>query len=345
MMNVAIVCLDVRRRPELIMGPNDDDWRVPHEAQPRPADYNFDLDAALGAVVTLTARVPSDASTADTLGMERAGNGVVLGIDNLVLTIGYLIIEADEIWLTTTKGRVIAAHMVGYDFLTGFALVQAQGPLDSPALTIGDSRLARPGDRVVLAGGGGREGALAAHIVARQQFAGYWEYVLDDAIFTAPGHPHWGGCGLISPSGQLWGIGSLQVPHQVHGNQVVPFNMIVPIENFVPIFEELRSFGKVSGPPKPWLGLFAAEANSGGIVIIGLAGDGPARRAGLREADVIVAVAGQQIDRLPDFFRAIWALGDAGIEVPLRIDRDGDVFDMRITSADRYRFLKKAPLH
>ena len=321
-----------------------DDREVPPEAQPRPRDYGFDLDHALGAIVALTSRVPSDAHTADALGMERTGNAVVIGTDNLLLTIGYLIVEASEIWLTTGKGRVLAAHMVGYDYATGFGLVQAQGPLDCPALPLGNSRLAHPGDRVVLAGSGGCHGAIAAHIVARQQFAGYWEYVLDDAIFTAPGHPHWGGTGLISPSGDLWGIGSLQVPHQLHGEQVIALNMVVPIEALLPIFDDLRTFGRANRPLRPWLGLFAAEA-TGGIVIIGLAGDGPARRAGLREGDLVLAVAGREVNRLADCFRAIWTLGEAGVEVPLRIDREGDVFDMRVTSADRYRFLKKAPLH
>lgn len=322
-----------------------DDWQVPVEAQPRSRDYSFDLDAALDAIVAVTARVPSDAHTAEALGLERTGNAVVIGADNLLLTIGYLILEAAEIWLTTNKGRVVSAYVVGYDHATGFALIQAQGPLDCPVLPIGNSRLAHPGDRVVLASAGGRQAALAAHIVARQQFAGYWEYVLENAIFTAPSHPHWGGAGLIGPAGDLLGIGSLQVPHQLHGDQVVPLNMIVPTEALLPIFDDLRSAGRPDQPLRPWLGLFAAEASGGGIVIIGLVGEGPARRAGLREGDLVLAVAGREVNRLSDFFRAIWTLGDAGVEVPLRIDREGDVFDMRVTSADRYRYLKRAQLH
>ncbi len=242
------------------MAADENDWEVPLQAQPKPQDYAFDLDHALGSVVALTARIPADAHTADTLGTQRAGNAVVIGVENLLLTIGYLIVEASEIWLTGGNGRVVAAHMVGYDHVTGFGLVQAQGPLDCPALRLGDSRVARPGDRVVLAGAGGRRGAIAAHIVARQQFAGYWEYVLDDAIFTAPAHPRWGGTALIGPSGDLWGIGSLQVPHQLHGEEVVPLNMDVPIEALLPIFEDLRTLGRANRPPRPWLGLFAAEA-------------------------------------------------------------------------------------
>jgi S1-C subfamily serine protease len=327
------------------MQDESDDFEVPLEAQPRPRDYSFDLDAALGAVVALMSRVPADAHTAEALGTERAGNAVVIGADNLLLTIGYLIVEAREIWLTTAKGRVLPAHVVGYDHVTGFGLIQAQGLLDGPSLALGNSRLAQPGDRVVIAGAGGRPAALAAHIVARQQFAGYWEYVLDDAIFTAPAHPHWGGAALIGPAGELWGIGSLQVPHQLHGEQVIPLNMVVPTEVLLPIFDDLRNLGRADRPGRPWLGLFAAEAAGGGIVIIGLAGEGPARRAGLREGDLVLAVAGQEVDRLADFFHAIWGLGEAGAEVPLRIDREGDVFDMRVTSADRYHFLKRAPLH
>lgn len=327
------------------MDEDSDNWHVPAEAQPQPRDYRFDLDETLSSVVALTARVPADAQTAEALGVERAGNAVIIGPDNLLLTIGYLIVEANEIWLTTNKGRVLAAHVVAYDFATGFGLIQAQGPLDCPPLALGDSRQARAGDRVVLAAAGGRQGALAAHIVARQQFAGYWEYVLDDAIFTAPAHPHWGGAALINSDGELWGIGSLQVPHQMHGEQIIPLNMVVPVEALTPIFADLRSLGRVNRPPRPWLGLFAAEASGGGIVIIGVAGDGPARRAGIREGDLVLSVAGRDVNHLAEFFQTIWALGTAGVEVPLRIDREGDIFDMRITSADRYRFLKKAPLH
>ncbi|QXX73378.1 S1C family serine protease [Methylovirgula sp. HY1] len=327
------------------MAVDEDDWDVPLDVQPKPGDYGFDLDHALDAVVALTARIPADAHTADTLGTERAGNAVVIGPENLLLTIGYLVVEANEIWLTTGSGRVVAAHMVGYDYATGFGLIQAQGPLDCPILALGDSRLARPGERGVVAGAGGRRGSVAAHIVARRQFAGYWEYVLDNAIYTAPAHPQWGGAALIGPAGDLWGIGSLQVPHQLHGEQVVPLNMSVPIETLLPILEDLKTLGRVNQPARPWLGLFAAEAMGGGVVIVGLAGEGPARRAGLREGDTVLSVAGREVSRLADFFQAVWSLGEAGVEVPLRLDREGDVFDMRLTSADRYRFLKKASLH
>jgi S1-C subfamily serine protease len=333
------------RQAEQVMAAKQEDWQIPPELQPYAPDFGFDLDRKLDSVVALTSRIPVSASTAETLGTERAGNAVLIGPDNLLLTIGYLIVEAKEVWLTTNAGRVMAGHVVGYDYATGFGLVAAQEPLQCEALRIGDSRMASRGDRIVLAGAGGREGSVAAQIVARQQFAGYWEYVLDNAIFTAPAHPRWGGAGLIGPSGELWGIGSLQVPHQLRGGQTMLLNMCVPTEALLPVFEDLRTLGRVDRPQRPWLGIFAAESQRDGITIIGVAAHGPASRAGLREGDLVLSVGGREIAGLADFFKAIWSLGRAGVDVPLKIDREGDVFDMRVTSGDRYRFLRREPLH
>ncbi|WOJ90230.1 S1C family serine protease [Methylocapsa polymorpha] len=322
----------------------EDDWEAPRSAQPQPGNYAFDLDRALASVVGLSARIPPDAFTAATLGVERAGNGVLIGEDGVVLTIGYLIAEAQEIWLTTGKGRVAPGHVLGYDQATGFGLVQALGPLDIPALPLGDSRSVTLGERVVIGGAGGRRRSVAAHLVARQEFAGYWEYVLDEALFTAPAHPNWGGTAMIGPKGDLLGIGSLQVPHQVHGEQVVPLNMVVPIELMPPILDDLRTLGRANRPPRPWLGLFAAEVD-GKVVVVGFAGKCPAQRAGLHEGDAVLAVAGAPVQGLADFFRRIWALGNAGVEAPLTLDREGDVFEVRITSADRRLLLKTARFH
>ncbi len=326
------------------MADAEDDWETPLEARPRPGDYAFDLDRALASVVGLRARTSPDAFTAEALGSERAGNAVLIGDDGLVLTIGYLIAEAEEIWLTAATGRVAPGHLLGYDPATGFGLVQALGRLDIPVLPLGDSRGAAVGERVVIGAAGGRSRAIAAHLVGRREFAGYWEYVLDEALFTAPAHPNWGGTAVIGPKGDLLGIGSLQIPHQVHGEQVVPLNMAVPIELLAPILDDLRTLGRANRPPRPWLGLLAAEVESK-IVVIGFAGDGPARRAGLHEGDVILAVAGVAVFSLAGFFRRMWALGEAGVEVPLTLDREGDVFEVRVNSADRQRFLKAARLH
>src|SRR5262249_55522549 len=185
------------------------DWKVPSSVQPKPEDYSYDLDLALAAVVGLRATIPADAFTAETLGTERAGNGVFIRNDGLVLTIGYLITEAETIWLSLSDGRSVPGHVIGYDQETGFGLVQALAKLDVPALEIGQSSAASIGERVVVGGAGGRHRSVAARIVAKQEFAGYWEYLLDEAIFTAPSHPNWGGTALIGPAGDLIGIGSL----------------------------------------------------------------------------------------------------------------------------------------
>jgi S1-C subfamily serine protease len=240
---------------------------------------------------------------------------------------------------------VVEGHALAYDYATGFGLVQALSPLDLPAMALGDSRRVAPGDRAVVAGAGGKTRSLAAQVVARQEFAGYWEYLLDEAIFTAPAHPHWGGTALIGPKGDLLGIGSLQLQHQAAGGRIVPLNMVVPIDLLKPILDDLLTRGKVAQPSRPWLGLFAREDESDRVVLVGLTGDGPARRAGLRADDVVHAVAGTEVTSLAHFYRAVWALGEAGVDVPLTVEREGDKFELSITSADRNRFLRPSRLH
>lgn len=319
------------------------DWKIPPAVQPRPGDYAYDLDRALTAVVALSARVPLDAFTAETLGTERAGNGVVISGDGLVLTIGYLVTEADTVWLTTHEGRSVPGHVVGVDAVTGFGLVQALGRLDLPALVLGRSDGLGIGERAVVAGAGGRTRSVAVHLIARQEFAGYWEYVLDAALFTAPAHPHWGGTALIGPAGDLLGVGSLQL--QQGGTRTPrPLNMVVPIDLLPPILGDLTARGRADRPPRPWLGLYATEAEEG-VVVMGLADGGPAEAADLRAGDVVAAVAGEPVGSLADFFRRVWALGGAGVRVPLTLARDGREVKLSVTSGDRDRFLVTPQLH
>ncbi|MFT8245077.1 S1C family serine protease [Roseomonas sp. BN140053] len=326
------------------MARSGEQGRVPAANRPRPDDYAFDLDRALSAVVALRARVPEDAYTAGTLGTERTGSAVLINDSGLLLTIGYLITEAEEIWLTAVSGRVVPGHVLGFDNASGFGLVQALGRLDLPPLPRGDSRALKVGEPVVLAGAGGRDGALAGRVVARQEFAGYWEYLVDEAIFTAPCHPHWGGTALIGPAGELLGIGSLQLMQEAGEGRPMPINMVVPIDLLEPVLPDILAAGRVQTPPRPWLGLFAAE-DDGRVVVAGLAGDGPARRAGLRVGDAILAVGNNAVTDLAGLFRRTWELGAAGVEVPLTLNRDGDTFSMRVTSGDRQRFLKAPSLH
>lgn len=317
-------------------------WKVPAAVQPRAEDYTFDLDRALDAVVGLHAIIPADAFTADTLGTERAGNGVVID-DGLVLTIGYLITEAEAVWLHLGDGRVVEGHALGFDQESGFGLVQALGPLDIKPLPLGSSADATTGDRIVVGGVGGRERSVAAKIISRQEFAGYWEYLLDDAIFSAPSHPNWGGAAAISERGELIGIGSLQIEReQSEGDEHL--NMIVPIDLLKPVLNDLRQFGRVNKPARPWLGLYAAEIEDR-VVVVGVAPKGPAARAELKTGDVILGVNGEEIETSAEFYRKLWALGSAGVDVPLTLYRGGDTFDVELVSSDRFKFLKKPRMH
>jgi S1-C subfamily serine protease len=317
--------------------------KISPAVQPKPGDYDFDLDRALASVVSLHAIVPSDAFTAETLGTERGGNAVLIR-ESVALTIGYLIMEAESIWLTTNEGKVVPGHVLAYDQETGFGLVQALGRLDLPVLALGTSSAAPVGERVVVAGAGGRQHSVAARIIAKQEFAGNWEYVLDEAIFTAPVHPNWGGTALIGPAGDLLGIGSLQIQQASERSAADHLNMIVPIDLLPPILDDLLTLGRPNHPPRPWLGVYATEIEDR-IVIVGLANRGPAEGADLRAGDIVLSVAGTEVSELADLFRQIWSLGQAGVEVPLLIYRDGRTFDARVRSGDRNRFLKGPSLH
>ena len=318
------------------------EWKVPQAVQPRASDYSFDLERALSSVVGLHSLIPSDAFTAETLGAERAGNGVLID-RGLVLTIGYLITEAETVWLHVGDGHVVEGHALGFDHETGFGLVQALGPIDAPVLPLGSSHAAQIGERVVLGGAGGTTRSLAGRIAAKQEFAGYWEYLLEEAIFTYPAHPNWGGTALIAADGSLIGIGSLQLERARDGKNEF-LNMVVPIDLLKPALDDLRRFGRVNKPVRPWLGLYSTEVEDK-VVAVGIAPKGPAARAELKTGDVVVAVAGTKVATLAEFYRKIWSLGTAGVEVPLTLYRDGVTFDVRVNSSDRQKFLKAPRLH
>jgi len=227
--------------------------------------------------------------------------------DGLVLTIGYLITEAEAVWLHLGDGRVVQGHALGSDSETGFGLVQALGRIDLDPLPLGCSAAARIGDRVVVGGAGGRTRSVASHIAARQEFAGYWEYLLDEAIFTHPAHPNWGGTGMISSRGELIGIGSLQLERESEGKSE-HVNMIVPIDLLKPVLDDIRKFGRVNKPARPWLGMYSAEVDSR-VVVVGISAKGPAALAELKAGDVILAVKGEKISSRIGFYRKLWALG------------------------------------
>ncbi len=320
-----------------------DGYEVAPRNRPSPEAYGYDIDRALSAVVALQSRVPADAFTAASLGEDRLGNGIVIGPTGLVLTIGYLITEAQEITLTRNDGKRIAAHALGADPITGFGLVQALEPLGLPPLALGDSHSLAADSPVIIAGAGGRAHAAAGHVLTRMPFAGYWEYLLDEAIMTEPAHPHWSGAALIGAAGELVGVGSLSLERQARAGRASPINMFVPADLLPPILHDLAS-GKAPHPPRPWLGVLAQDIGDR-VVIVGVSPRGPAARAELRAGDILLGVAGEPVADLADFYTRLWAQGPPGTVISLRVQREDDAFSLEVRSADRAALLKKPRLN
>ncbi len=318
-------------------------WAFPEELQPRPESVRFDLKSALRSVVSLRAEIPEDAFSAQVLGTERIGHGVVIREDGLVLTIGYLITEASTVWLTTIDGHAVEAHPLAYDQVTGFGLVLPLGKLGVSPLPMGSSSTAEVGSGVIVIGHGGEAHSLNARVIARREFAGYWEYVLDDAIFTAPPHPQWGGTAMVGADGRLLGIGSLLVQESVDGESL-DSNMFVPIDLLGPILEDMTRFGRPSRAPRPWLGMYTTEIG-GQLVVAGLAQGGPAHQAGVRLGDLVLEVDGHRVSKLAELFRTVWNVGPAGAEIPLTVARGDQSSHVRVRSADRNDLLRKPSVH
>ena len=311
--------------------------------QPEPGEFNFDLQQVLSAIVGIKTQIPDDALTASILGTERAGHGVLIENGGIILTIGYLITEAETVWIVLNDGHAVPGHALAYDQETGFGIVQALQKLDLPVMQLGSSEALSVGEQVVVAGHGGLENAAKARVIAKQEFAGYWEYLLDEAIFTAPAHPNWGGTALIADDGTLRGIGSLMVQDSANtpGSNG---NMIIPIDLLKPIYTDLVQTGRSKRPPRPWLGMMTTEVK-GALVVVGVSDDGPADKAEVQVGDLILEVAGESVSDLADMFRLIWNLGQAGIEIPLKLMRNQTVIDLTVQSINRYDALKSPHLH
>jgi S1-C subfamily serine protease len=320
-----------------------ENWAFPDRLQPRQENLRFDLETALQSVVMVHSEIPDDAFTASVLGTERVGQGVVIGSDGLVLTIGYLITEAESIWLTTHEGAVVPGHALAYDQVTGFGLVLPLGRLDVPTMQRGSATLVSVGDGVTVIGHGGLEHALDAKVIARREFAGYWEYLLEEALFTSPAHPQWGGAALVGEDGRLLGVGSLLV-QEATGAQTIDANMFVPIDLLEPILEDMLKLGRPAREARPWLGIYATPLK-GALVVGGLTQGGPAHRAGVRLGDVLLEVAGQPVSDLAGLFRKIWSVGPAGSEIAMTLARGRSTSRVKVTSADRNDFLTKPRKH
>jgi serine protease Do len=299
-----------------------------------------DVVDSLPAVVGLHTTIPENRRSAQSLGSEREGHGVVIDGDGLIVTIGYLIMEADTITIKDGDGHETPAHLVGYDYESGFGLVRTDTPLDIAPMVFGDSDTLSLRSEAYVAGVGGEKATLKVKVAGRREFAGYWEYLLANAIFTVPAYPLWGGSALIGADGALLGIGSLLVQEALGpGAPAFPGNMYVPINRLKPIFGQLVQHGKLATPPRPWLGLYTVE-HMGQLVVGGISEGGPADRAGLKRGDVLESIDGDVLDEVADFYRKLWASGPAGTAVTLRMERDGDSFEVAVRTGDRASYHK-----
>lgn len=298
------------------------------------------LRAAISSVVRLTAEVPPDARSAQTLGVKREGNGVVIDDKGLVLTIGYLILDAMAVTLFSAENKPVPAQLVAYDYDSGFGMVRALTPLGAKPIALGQSATLKARDPVLAVAHGGAGGPTPALVVSRRPFAGAWEYMIDQAIFTAPPLDGWSGAALIGPDAKLYGIGSLQVGQaDAAVAELNPGNMFVPIDLLRPIFADLLADGRSGAPEKPWLGLYTTELD-GRLVVTQVLPGAPADQAGLRRGDIILQLGGKPVANMIDFYQLLWAGRTAGAEVPLRLRRNGGRVDLKIRSASRQAYLK-----
>jgi S1-C subfamily serine protease len=297
------------------------------------------LQELISGVVGVKTFINPDARTTENLGRTREGSGIVLDDSGLVLTIGYLMVEAHAAEVTTNDGRAMPASVVGYDHETGFGLLRAIAPLKVRPMAIGKAAEVKKSDPVLIASSGGAGMVAAAHVAAVREFAGSWEYLLDSAIFTSPPHSEWSGAALISREGKLVGVGSLIVSDAAGDGTNVAGNMFVPIDMLAPILADLQSAGRVPGPGRPWLGV-SAEPSKGRLTVQRVTQGGPAEKAGLRKGDVIVGVAGEETSTLTDFYRRVWARGAAGAVIPLDVLQENQKRRLEVPSADRLDHLR-----
>ena len=305
------------------------------------AAYQHLIDAA-NAAVTVKSTALANARSNRTLGQERAGSGVLIAPEGLVLTIGYLILEADEVEVTSSKGRTVPATVVAYDHATGFGLLRPIGPLDVKPIKLGSSASVEALDRMMTVAGGGEDSVTVATVVSRRQFAGYWEYMLESAIFTSPPRPDHSGAALINKDGELVGIGSLFVMDAMTPGERLPGNMFVPIDLLKPILKEMIATGRQKGGVRPWLGISSLEED-GRLKVLRVSDEGPADQAGITPGDILLSMDGQKVERLEDFYKRLWSSGAPGVEVSLKVLHGTEIRDVKIRSIDRLEMIRKKP--
>jgi serine protease Do len=306
-----------------------------------PAGYQHLLDAA-NAVVGVKVKALANARSSKTLGIERSGSGVLIAPENLILTIGYLILEAEEVEVTTSAGRKVPAVVTAYDHATGFGLLRPMAPLEVKPVRLGLSSSVDALDRMMIAAEGGEDSVSVATVVSKRRFAGYWEYLIDDAIFTSPPRSDFGGAALFNKEGELVGIGSLFVMDAMTPGERLPGNMFIPIDLLKPILAEMIRTGRHSAGLRPWIGVSMLEED-GRLKVLRVSDEGPAEAAGLAPGDLILSMAGVKVEKLDDFYKRLWSSGKPGVEITLKVLHGTEVREVRVRSIDRLEFIRKKP--
>lgn len=304
------------------------------------AGPGIDAEKFFSALVKVRTHALPDARSADTLGTDREGTGIVIDDKGLILTIGYLIVEADQVDVVDDQGRTLPARVIGYDHSSGLGLVRPLVPLKASPIPLGDSDKLVETDPVLIVNHGGREQAALAYVVSRRPFIGSWEYLIDQAIFTSPPALNWSGAALIGKDGKLLGVGSLILRDATETDPHLPGNMFVPIDLLKPILSEMIRTGHRSGPSRPWLGIVADEVQ-GRLIVTRVSPEGPAERAGLKAGDIILAVGNEAVRSQAEFYRKIWGRGAAGSDIPLRLLQGIDVRDINVHSIDRIDYFRQ----
>jgi serine protease Do len=302
----------------------------------RPA-AEVSAEETLSAVVRVRTKILPNARSIATLGPQREGSGVLVR-EGYVATIGYLVVEAESIEVTGADGKSVPASLAGYDHASGFGLLKLLAPLAGKPLPLGGSAAALEREPALVASYGG-DGVNVVRVVSRRPFSGSWEYMLDTAIFTSPPVMNWSGASLISAKGELLGLGSLIVADSVGTGSESPGNMFVPVELLKSILEDLIARGKSAGPARPWLGVNTEEMR-GRLFVSRVSPDGPADKAGLQSGDIVIGVAGSEVASLSEFYRRIWSLGAAGVDVPLRVLQGVQVKEVTVRSIDRLDYFR-----
>ena len=306
--------------------------------------FNFNVKENLQSIVAVNTYIPENSFSADLLGTERTGHGIVIGNDDLIVTIGYIITEAETIWISTNDSDAVPGYIVGNDYESGLGLIRPMSPMGLPAMECGNLDDLNDDCPVLIAVHGGLGYMMESRITEIKQFAGRWEYILEKAIYTSPVHQNWAGAALIGEDGKLHGVGCLLIQDMESSDKISGFNMFVPIDVILPYIDEIIKFGARKTRPRPWLGLLVQEEDTQ-LVISGIFTGCPADKAGLKLGDKITAVDNKPVTELAPFFRAVWSMGNSGCEIPLKIIRNSNEMDVVVKSSDRDSSFRRGPIN